>query len=229
MARLHSYNDTLSKASRGVSANMFGMVDEHYPCDFPPDDGDSLITDSLRFQEWMDEFTVFEHHHFLTTIQVIALPGDRSDVSLSDKKTDMERVKANDAALGEIVDSITHSEFWKESAIFVVESAGGGKPDHVDPHRTTALVISPYVKRGNVDHTMYTTSSMLKTIERIVGIPPMSQYDESAPCMCDVFTSHPHFTPFSAVHSTGANLRSGSNNLEKNRDTLEGNISPTRN
>ena len=76
----------------------------------------------------------------------------------------------NDLALGQIVEAVSHSKFWPQTAIFVVEDDAQNGPDHVDAHRTTAFVISPYTKRGVVDSTMYSTSSMLRTMELILGL-----------------------------------------------------------
>ncbi len=193
------FNDTMSRAAHAISANMFGIVDEHFPTDNPSAYGDTLLTDSLRYEDWVKDFDVLEKHHLLPSVQVISLTGDRISNAQGQKKADSKRIAENDAVLGKFVETISNSESWKESAIFVIENSGGAEPDHVDAHRTVALVISPYVKRGVVSHTMYATTSMLKTIERIIGVPAMSEYDESAPLMCDIFDAHPSFAPFDAL------------------------------
>lgn len=108
-------------------------------------------------------------------------------------------VAANDQGLGLIVDAISHSRFWKETAIFVIEDDAQDGPDHVDAHRTIGLVISPYVKRGVVDSTMYTTNSMIRTIELILGLPPMTQFDAAAMPMYNSFTSKPTLTAFNLL------------------------------
>ena len=81
-------------------------------------------------------------------------------------------VADNDLALGRIVEAVTRSRYWKETAIFVLEADAQNGPDHVDSHRLIALVISPYARRGAVDSTMYSTVSVLRTIELILGLPP---------------------------------------------------------
>ncbi len=86
-------------------------------------------------------------------------------------------IAENDIALGRLVDTITHSAYWKESAIFVLEDDAQNGPDHVDAHRSPALVISPFTRRRVTDSTLYTTSSVLRTMELILGLEPMSQYD----------------------------------------------------
>jgi hypothetical protein len=95
-----------------------------------------------------------------------------------------------------IVEAISHSKFWAESAIFVVEDDAQNGPDHVDAHRTVAMVISPYTKRRTTDSTMYSTSSMLRTMELILGLRPMSQFDAAANPMYNSFNAKPDFTPY---------------------------------
>src|SRR5262249_51205853 len=106
-----------------------------------------------------------------------------------------------DLALGQIVEAVSHSKFWKETAIFVIEDDAQNGPDHVDAHRTVGLLISPWVKRGLVDSTMYTTSSMVRTMELILGLPPMTQFDAAATPMYASFTNQPVFDPIDAVRA----------------------------
>jgi hypothetical protein len=107
-------------------------------------------------------------------------------------------VADNDRALGLIVERISRSRYWKESAIFVLEDDAQNGPDHVDAHRSTALIVSPYVRKHSVDHTMYSTTGMLRTMELILGLPPMSQYDAAATPMFASFSPQPDLTPFTA-------------------------------
>ena len=99
----------------------------------------------------------------------------------------------NDLALGRVVEGLSKSRFWKEMAIFVVEDDAQNGSDHVDAHRTVALAISPYIKRHAVDSTMYSTSSMLRTMELILGLEPMSQFDAAARPMFASFTRAARF------------------------------------
>ncbi len=108
-------------------------------------------------------------------------------------------VAENDAALGRLVEAISRSRFWNESAIFVLEDDAQNGPDHVDAHRSPALVISPFVKRRVVDSTLYTTSGMLRTMELILGLEPMSQYDAAATPMYNAFQPTPVLTPYTAL------------------------------
>jgi hypothetical protein len=108
-------------------------------------------------------------------------------------------VASNDQALGMIVEAITHSAAWKEFAIFVIEDDAQNGSDHVDAHRTAGLVISPYTRRGLVDSTMYSTTSMLRTMELILGLPPLTQYDAAATPMFASFTDKADLTPYTLV------------------------------
>ena len=108
-------------------------------------------------------------------------------------------VASNDLALGQIVQAVSHSRFWKETAIFVIEDDAQNGPDHVDAHRTVGLVVSPWVKRGIVDSTMYTTSSYLRTMELMLGLPPMTQFDAAATPMYASFTPEPSFDAIDVI------------------------------
>src|SRR5207344_863965 len=105
-------------------------------------------------------------------------------------------VADNDLALGQFVDLVSHSAIWKESAIFVLEDDAQNGPDHVDAHRSVLLAISPFSRRGVVDSTLYTTSGMLRTMELILGLPPMSQYDAAATPMYNAFQSTAVAAPY---------------------------------
>jgi hypothetical protein len=97
------------------------------------------------------------------------------------------------------VEHLSKSAIWKESVVFIVEDDAQNGPDHVDAHRTTAYVMGGLVKRNFVDHSMYSTSSLLRTIELILGIPPMSQYDAAANPMWNCFTDVVNSRPFQAI------------------------------
>lgn len=108
-------------------------------------------------------------------------------------------VASNDLALGQIVEAVSHSRFWRETAIFVIEDDAQNGPDHVDAHRTVGLLVSPWVKRGAVDSTMYTTSSFVRTMELILGLPPMTQFDAAATPLYASFTGVAAEEPFDAL------------------------------
>ncbi len=108
-------------------------------------------------------------------------------------------VAENDLALGLLVEAVSKSKFWKDTAIFVIEDDAQNGSDHVDAHRTVALVISPYTRHGFVDSTMYATSSMLRTMELILGLRPMSQFDAAATPMYRSFQAKADLTPYEHV------------------------------
>jgi hypothetical protein len=107
-------------------------------------------------------------------------------------------VAENDLALGRLVEAISKSRFWPQSAVFVLEDDAQNGPDHVDAHRSVLLVASPWTKRGAVDSTLYTTSGVLRTIELVLGLPPMSQYDAAATPLFAAFAAKPDLSPFTA-------------------------------
>jgi hypothetical protein len=107
-------------------------------------------------------------------------------------------VADNDRALGLIVEAVSHSKFWADTAIFVLEDDAQNGPDHVDAHRMPALVISPWTKRKTVDSTLYSTTSMLRTMELILGLQPMSQFDAAAMPMWASFADAKDETGFAA-------------------------------
>ena len=108
-------------------------------------------------------------------------------------------VAENDLAVGKLIEHISHSPIWGASAVFILEDDAQNGPDHVDAHRSTAYVASPFTKRNTRVSTMYSTTSMLRTIELILGLPPMSQYDAAATPMWECFTASPDPTPFVSV------------------------------
>ena len=108
-------------------------------------------------------------------------------------------VADNDLAVGQMVDTITHSKYWKDSAIFVVEDDSQAGLDHVDGHRAPVQVISPWAQHGVVDNQYYSQITMVRTIEQILGIHPMNQLDSAATPMTTAFTSTPNYTPYTAV------------------------------
>ena len=153
-------------------------------------------SDIQRYQDWEKEFSAYEADGLLPAFQTIKLPNDHTEGSRAGKLTPRAFVAQNDQALGMIVDRISHSRYWGTSAIFVVEDDAQNGPDHVDAHRTVALVISPWTKRDFVDSELYSTSSMVRTMELILGLPPMSQYDSSATPMFNSFSATPDTSPY---------------------------------
>ena len=167
----------------------------HFSPTFPP--WDLTIPDNVRVDAWLKEFREYEQNGNLPQFQIVRIGGDHTQGTRAGRPTPRAHVAENDLALGRLVEAVTHSErYWKETAIFVIEDDAQNGPDHVDAHRSIAFVVSPYTKRRFVDSTMYTTSGMLRTMELILGLPPMSQYDAAATPMFNSFTDKANLTPY---------------------------------
>src|SRR6516162_246582 len=132
-------------------------------------------------------------------LSIIRIGNDHTYGTKTGKPTPTAMVAQNDLALGMIVEAISKSKFWKESAIFVVEDDAQNGSDHVDAHRTVALVISPFTKRSVVDSALYSTTSMLRTMELILGLKPMSQFDAAARPMYASFHAAADSRPYEHV------------------------------
>ena len=160
---------------------------------------DLAYPDVKRVQRFIAELKRMEAEGDMPRLQILRLPSDHTHGSSLGQLTPMAYVGDNDLALGQLVEAVSHSKFWPQTAIFVVEDDAQNGPDHVDAHRTTAYVISPYTKRGAVDSTMYSTSSMLRTMELILGLKPMSQFDAAATPMFNSFQAKPDLRPYQAL------------------------------
>jgi YVTN family beta-propeller protein len=157
---------------------------------------DTGYSDLDRYRAWLEEFDRYDREGGLPQLEIIRLPNDHTEGTCSGRPTPRAHVAENDLALGLMVERISHSRYWKESAIFVIEDDASNGPDHVDAHRTVALVAGPYVRRGHVDSHLYTNAGVLRTIELILGLPPMSQFDAAATPMSASFTPIPDLTPY---------------------------------
>jgi YVTN family beta-propeller protein len=168
----------------------------HFCADFP--DFDLSIQDVYREKVWEHDFDSLIAANTLPTFSTLRFPDDHTSGMRKGAYTPYAAAADNDLAVGRFIEHISQSRIWKECAIFIVEDDAQNGPDHVDAHRSTAYVISPYVKRNFVDHTMYSTSGLLRTMELILGLPPMSQYDAAAMPMFRAFTATPDFTPYTS-------------------------------
>jgi hypothetical protein len=154
--------------------------------------------DQKRADRFLAELKRCELEGDMPRLQIVRLPNDHTHGSSAGKLTPAAQVADNDLALGRIVEAISHSRFWPQTAVFVVEDDAQNGPDHVDAHRTIALVVSPYARRGVVDSTMYSTSSMLRTMELILGLKPMTQFDATATPMFNSFQAKADLHPYAA-------------------------------
>lgn len=157
------------------------------------------VTDNSRVDVWLKEFREFEKNGGLPRLNIIRLGNDHTLGTRAGALTPRAMVAENDLALGRVVEAISHSIFWKASAIFVLEDDAQNGPDHVDSHRSVALVVSPFARRRALDSTLYTTSGMLRTMELILGLPPMSQYDAAATPMYNAFQPAVNTAPFACL------------------------------
>jgi YVTN family beta-propeller protein len=171
------------KALEGHFDPMFRGFDMDYP-------------DARRADRFLRELAGFEQAGEMPRLVILRLPNDHTSGTSPGHWTVTACVGDNDLALGRIVERLSKSRFWRQMAIFVVEDDAQNGSDHVDAHRTVALAISPFIRRRSVDSTMYSTSSMLRTIELILGLEPMSQFDAAARPMFASFTNEPDFTPY---------------------------------
>ena len=157
------------------------------------------VKDTTRFNQWRQEFDSLVAANALPQFNSLRFGNDHTEGLRLGRPTPFAHVADNDLAVGMFVEYLSKSPVWKESVVFIVEDDAQNGPDHVDAHRTTAYVAGPHVKRGFVDHTMYSTSSMLRTMELILGLPPMSQYDAAATPMWRSFMTTPNLKPFTSV------------------------------
>jgi YVTN family beta-propeller protein len=157
------------------------------------------VPDAFRARYFIQELKEFEKQGRFPDLVLICLPDDHTSGTKEGCPTPAAYAADNDLAFGQIVEAISRSPFWKDTAIFGIEDDPQDGWDHVSGYRTTAYVISPYTKRGQVIKTAYNTISMLRTIEQILGLPPMNQFDAAAEPMFDCFRQTPDFTAFRAV------------------------------
>jgi YVTN family beta-propeller protein len=155
--------------------------------------------DTDNVEVFLKEFRRFEQDGNLPRLMIMSLGEDHTSGTKPGAFTPEAAVASNDLALGRLVDAVSRSKYWPQMAIFVIEDDAQNGPDHVDAHRTVGLVISPYVKRHALDSTQYSTVSMLRTIELILGLPPLSQYDAAARPMYAAFSDRPDLTPYRHV------------------------------
>ena len=135
----------------------------------------------------------------MPSLMVMALPDDHTHGYDAKWPTPKAMVGTNDQAVGQLVEAVSHSKFWADTAIFVIQDDTQGGLDHVNSHRTYGLVLSPWTRKGLVDSTHYSTASMLLTMETILGLPPMSSYDAHATPMLKPFLGRPNPAAYTAL------------------------------
>jgi YVTN family beta-propeller protein len=198
----------------GISYRTYGEFADDYKANIPVLENhfcpyftswDESVRDTTRFYQWKREFDSLLAINEVPRFNSLRFINDHTEGQSIGRPTPFAHVADNDWSVGLFVEYLSKSPIWKETAIFIIEDDAQNGPDHVDAHRSTAYVAGGFVKRKFVDHTMYSTSSMLRTIELILGLPPMSQYDAAAESMWRCFSPTPDLTAFNSV-SANVNL-----------------------
>ncbi len=192
----------------GVSYRTYGEFADNYKPNIPVlkdhmctyfTGYDSWTKDTTRFKQWQKDFDSLLAVNAVPQFNTVRFSNDHTEGLKLGRPTPYAHVADNDFAVGLFVEYLSKSPIWNETAIFILEDDAQNGADHVDAHRSIAFVAGGYVKRGYVDHTMYSTSSMLRTMELILGIPPMSQYDAAATPMWRCFTNTLNAKTFTAI------------------------------
>ncbi len=195
-------------AKAGVSFRTYGEFADNFKPNIPVLKNhfcpyftgyNNAVQDTVRFNQWRREFDSLLQKNAVPQFNSVRFSNDHTEGLRLGRPSPYAHVADNDLAVGLFVEYLSKSPIWNETAIFILEDDAQNGADHVDAHRSTAYVAGGFVKRGFVDHTMYSTSSMLRTIELILGIPPMSQYDAAATPMWRSFTSTVNSKPFNSI------------------------------
>ncbi|WP_158800343.1 bifunctional YncE family protein/alkaline phosphatase family protein [Pedobacter sp. L105] len=178
---------------------QIAVLKDHFNKSYPTHD--LRDPDTLRYKAWESDFDSLMNINALPRLNTVRMLSDHTEGTSAGRPTPFAHVADNDLAVGKLVEHISKSAIWKNSVIFIVEDDAQNGPDHVDAHRSPAYIAGGFVKRNFTDHTMYSTSSVLRTIEMILGLPPMTQYDASAASMWRCFSKIPDSTPFRSLPS----------------------------
>ncbi len=195
------YQDYITKANKiKIIATPTVHTLQNYYCPIYTG-GPRQINDQYKADVFINELHAFEKNDSFPNLMMLSLPNNHTSGTQPDFPTPRAMVADNDLALGRIVEAVSKSKFWKETAIFVIEDDPQYGLDHVDGHRTISFCISPYTKRKAVVSTHYNQNSILRTIQLILGLPPMSHLDLVAMPMTDCFTSQPDLTPYTPLQN----------------------------
>lgn len=200
-----SYGEYAARASTGTTmeaapgaGGLVGHVAPDY-LGFRQRETANVAVFLREFKEYEKNYDSTDPEKRLPNFIVMSTPEDHTRGTAPGAYTPQAMVADNDYAIGLLVDAVTHSRYWSTTAIFIIEDDGQDGPDHIDARRTVGLVISPYVKRGIVDSTLYSTSSMVRTMELLLGLSPMSQFDAAAMPMYASFGTEAKSTPFDVI------------------------------
>jgi YVTN family beta-propeller protein len=189
----------------GVTYRTYGEFADDYKANIPALEGnlcpyytswDQTVMDTTRFFQWKRDFDSLLAINAVPQLSTLRFINDHTEGLRLGRPTPAAAVADNDYAVGLFVEYLSHSRIWNESVVFILEDDAQNGPDHVDAHRSPVYVAGGFVKRGSVDHTPYSTAGVLRTIELILGLPPMSQYDAGAEPLWRCFTEKPDRAPF---------------------------------
>lgn len=216
----------------GISYRSYGEFADDYKANIPALEGhicpyftswDTSVKDTTRVSQWKRDFDSLVVAGALPRLNTLRLINDHTEGLRLGKPTPFAQMADNDLAFGLFIEHLSKSPVWATSAVFVLEDDAQNGADHVDAHRSIAYVISPYTRRNYVDHTLYSTNSMLRTIELILGLPPMSQQNAAATPMWRCFSNQLDLTPYKA---RGANVdlderNTAVNDLQRRSDNFD--------
>jgi YVTN family beta-propeller protein len=157
------------------------------------------MSDQWRADQFIAEYTQFSSADKVPNLMILTLPSDHTQGTSPGFPKPRSMVADNDLALGRVIEAVSKSPQWKDTCIFVMEDDAQGGPDHVDGHRTVCLVASPYTRRGITDSTLYTQISIVRSIELMLGLDPMTKFDTVAIPFTACFTDTPDTRPYAAV------------------------------
>jgi DNA-binding beta-propeller fold protein YncE len=192
---------------KGLTVKTFGMgnrrgIAEVRSTRFDQPSADAGLQrarDYMRADRFVEELQEWDGAGTVPNFMFMSLGENHTNGTTPGAYTPKAQVASNDVAVGKIVEAITRSKAWPAFAVFIIEDDAQNGPDHVDSHRTAGLVISPYVRRKTVDSEMYSTLSMLRTAELLLGLPPMTQHDAAARPMVSSFMTTPSLSGFTAL------------------------------
>jgi YVTN family beta-propeller protein len=189
----------------GVSYRTYGEFAEYNKVNIPSLKGHSCtkspsfdlsVKDVVREAIWEHDFDSLLTKNAVPRFSSIRISNDHTSGQRKGAISPIAAVADNDLAVGQLLEHLSKSSIWKESVVFILEDDAQNGPDHIDAHRSPVFLAGPYVKRNAVIHNMYSTSGVLRTIELILGLPPMSQYDAAAVPLFECFTGKPDLTPY---------------------------------
>jgi len=192
----------------GLSYRTYGEFADDFKANYKTLEGhfcpyysawDLEYQDIQREKDWERDFDSLLNINQVPRFNSLRLICDHTSGMSKGAFSPTAAVADNDLALGRLIEHLSNSKIWAESAVFILEDDAQNGADHVDAHRSIAFVASPFARRNYIDHTMYSTTSMMRTMELILGLPPMSQFDAAAVPMWRCFTAKPDFSPFKSL------------------------------